>query len=359
MYKIIQKRNIFFVISGIVWLVSLFSLLIWGLRLGIDFTGGSLLELEFVNDRPAIQTLEGRLASLELSNLSLQTAGEKNLIIRTVALSEETHQQILQKINQLFGSTASTTAVANPGEEKIKVPASALGIEGPGSENLDIEVSGEGVGRLIGQPITIGNGPVINPAEENFKELRFDSIGPTLGKELKTKAGYAIFFVLITIIAYISYAFRKASHPVESWKYGVSAIVALFHDVLIIPGVFAVLGHFFKIEVDALFVTALLTVLGYSVHDTIVTFDRIRENLHRHQEETFLEVINRSINETIVRSLNTSLTTFITLLTVFLFTTGSIKFFTLALMMGVIIGTYSSIFIASPLLLVWYKMKKI
>ncbi|HLD27489.1 MAG TPA: protein translocase subunit SecF, partial [Patescibacteria group bacterium] len=189
-------------------------------------------------------------------------------------------------------------------------------------------------------------------------ELRFDSIGPTIGNELKRKSFYAIIVVLLAIILYIAYAFRKVSKPVESYKYGAAAIIALIHDLLIIIGVFAVLGHFLNVQIDSYFVTALLTILGFSVHDTIVTFDRTRENLKRHQDKTFEEVVNLSVNETIIRSLNTSLTTVFVLLAIFLFGGETIRYFVLALALGLIVGTYSSIFLASPLLMIWYRLKK-
>jgi preprotein translocase subunit SecF len=154
-------------------------------------------------------------------------------------------------------------------------------------------------------------------------------------------------------VFYIAYAFRQVSKPVASWKYGVSAIIALAHDLLIITGIFAALGYFLNVEVDTLFVTALLTILGFSIHDTIVTFDRTRENIFKIQNQSFDDIVNLSVNQTIVRSINTSVTTLFVLLAIYVFGGASIKFFVLALMLGVIVGTYSSIFIASPLLTIW------
>ena len=188
-------------------------------------------------------------------------------------------------------------------------------------------------------------------------ENRFEAIGPSIGNELKTKAIQSIIIVLLFIVIYIAYAFRKVSKPVASWKYGISAIIALVHDILIITGIFAVLGYFLKIEIDSLFVTALLTILGFSIHDTIVTFDRTRENLIKNKDESFDDIINISVNQTIVRSLNTSITTLFVLLAIYIFGGDTIKNFVLALILGVIIGTYSSIFIASPLLSMWNKQK--
>ena len=188
-----------------------------------------------------------------------------------------------------------------------------------------------------------------------FSEKRFDAIGPTIGQELKRKSIYAIIFVLVLIVLYIAWAFRKVSKPIASWKYGVVAVTALFHDVLIPTGLFSVLGKFAGAEVDTLFVTALLTILGFSVHDTIVVFDRVRENLRNSlgRGVDFSAIVEQSIKETIVRSINTSLTVILSLLAVFLFGGESIRYFTLTLIIGVVIGTYSSIFIASPLLVTW------
>ena len=187
-----------------------------------------------------------------------------------------------------------------------------------------------------------------------FEELSFETVGPTVGQELKQRSITALIIVLLAIIAYISFTFRKVSKPVPSWRYGVVAVVALLHDVLIPIGVFAVLGHYLDVKIDILFVTAALTVLGFSIHDTIVVFDRIRENIIRHPGKTFEETVNKSVNQTLARSINTSLTALIVLLAVFLFGGVTIKYFVLMLILGIVCGTYSSIFIASPLLVSWY-----
>ncbi len=194
--------------------------------------------------------------------------------------------------------------------------------------------------------------------ENNLEELRFDSVGPSIGQELKRKSLYAIFFVLLAMLIYITYAFRKVSKPISSWKYGTAAIIAMFHDALITIGVFSILGHFYNIEINTPFVAAILTVLGYSVHDTIVVFDRIRENLPRSSED-FEGTVNISLNQTLGRSLSTSFTVLLVLAAIIFFGGSSIRTFALALAIGIFIGTYSSIFVASPLLVVWEKMKKI
>lgn len=300
MYNIIAKKKIWFGFSGLMVLISVVALFVWGLRLGIDFTGGSLLEVSYSEKRPTITQVEESLVDLNLQSLKIQPSDELDFLIRFEDIEEETHQQILENLRS---------------------------IEIDGVENNELT------------------------------ENRFEAIGPVIGSELKTKAIESIIIVLLFIILYIAYAFRKISKPVASWKYGLSAIIALAHDILIITGVFSILGYLLNIEVDVLFVTALLTILGFSVHDTIVTFDRTRENLYKNQDKTFDEIVNISVNQTIVRSINTSVTTLFVLLAIYFFGGESIQNFVLALILGVIIGTYSSIFLASPLLTVWNREK--
>ncbi len=253
------------------------------------------MELSFTH-RPDAHEVQSALShsDLNLEEVKVQPAGENGLIIRTRTLTEEEHQKLLQWFKKNYQHVGLT-------------------------------------------------------------ENRFESIGPIIGQELKDKAVVAIIIVLITIVLYVAYAFRKVSRPVASWKYGLAAIVALAHDVLIVVGVFVVLGRLMNVEVGILFVTALLTVLGYSVNDTIVVFDRIRENLIYRPRETFVETVNQSVNETMLRSINTSLTTLLVLLAVFFFGGATIKYFVLALIVGTMAGTYSSIFIASPLLVTWHQ----
>jgi preprotein translocase subunit SecF len=176
-----------------------------------------------------------------------------------------------------------------------------------------------------------------------------------LGAELARKGMMALGLSVLFIIIYIAFAFRAVSRPVSSWKYGLIAIAALIHDVVIPTGVFAILGHFYGVEIDSLFLTALLTIFGLSISDTIVVFDRIRENLKKHRTEPFAETVGKSLEETFVRSLNTSLTVILALLALLLFGGQPTRYFALALTIGMIVGTYSSIFIASPLLVVWGK----
>lgn len=301
MLKIIQHRKIWFIISGSLCLLSILSLIFWGLKPAIDFTGGTLMEIEFSQvSRPSVNEIKEALSPLNLGDLRIQYFGDKGVLFRLKNIDEDTHQKILKSLEDKFGSK----------DKKV------------------------------------------------IEEKRFESIGPIIGKELSNKAKWAITLVVIMIIVYVAWAFRRVSKPVSSWKYGFAAIVALVHDILITTGIFSVLGHFLNVEIDILFITALLTILGYSVNDTIVVFDRTRENLHRHPEEGFDEVVNRSVNETIVRSINTSLTTLFVLLSVFFLGGRTIRYFVLALIFGVIFGTYSSIFIASPLLVTWEKLRR-
>jgi len=193
--------------------------------------------------------------------------------------------------------------------------------------------------------------------DNSLVEQRFESVGPSIGQELKVKSLYAIFFVLVAILIYISYVFLKVSRPVASWKYGLTAIIAMFHDAIITVGVFAVLGHFYGVEINIAFVAAILTVLGYSVHDSIVVFDRIRENLPK-SDLDFEGTVNLSLNQTLGRSINTSLTTLLVLTSIIIFGGASIRPFVLALAVGIFIGTYSSIFFAAPLLVIWERWKK-
>ncbi|MBI5621505.1 protein translocase subunit SecF [Candidatus Falkowbacteria bacterium] len=326
MLQIIGKRKIYYSISGLLLVASVVAMALWGLRPGIDFTGGSLLEISFKNrERPTQDEVAAALASLEyVRGLTAQPSGDRAFILRFNDITEEQHQAVLERLRENFA------------------PEQIIDETDP---NNQVEIqAGEGI-ILKGVKTSSGTTAQIN-------EERFDSIGPSIGAELKTKSFYAVIIVIFAIIAYVAWAFRQVGRPVPSWKYGVIAVLALVHDVIITCGVFAVLGHYFGIEVNSAFIAAVLTILGYSVNDTIVVFDRIRENLHRYQGD-FGETINISINETIVRSINTSLTVMLTLLAIFFFGGESIKYFALALIVGIFFGTYSSIFIASPLLVTW------
>lgn len=299
MLKIIHHRKIWFTFSSIIIIASIVCLSIFRLNLGIDFTGGTLSEIEFKDKRPALSEIQKVLESLELENISVQPTNEQAVLIRMKSIDEPKHQEMLNALNEEFKQ----------------------------KENLAIE------------------------------EKRFESIGPTIGQELKKKAIIAILLVLICIILYIAWAFRKVSGEVPSWKFGICAVLALFHDILIVLGIFSLLGFLLKIEINSLFVIALLTVLGYSVNDSIVVFDRIRYNVLKSLSSSFEKTVEASVNQTMVRSINTSVTTLLVLFALYLFGGKTLEWFVLALIIGIIAGTYSSIFVASPLLVVWAKKK--
>jgi len=295
MINIIRYKTLWLLIAGILVAASIAALAIWGLKFGIDFTGGSLLEVEFSGERPAVKDMTSDLVSFGVEGVTVQPIGEKGMILRFKSVDEAKHQEILSHLKEKFGE---------------------------------------------------------------LEENRFESIGPTIGQELRRKAIYAITIVLVCIILYIAWAFRKVSKPVASWKYGVIAIIALIHDVGIPIGLFAVLGKFMNVEVNSAFIAAMLTILGYSVNDTIVVFDRVRENLIKAggDYENFDEIVNQSINQTFARSINTTLTTLLALIAIFFWGGETIKYFALALIVGIGLGAYSSIFIASPLLVTWEKI---
>jgi len=293
MLNIVRKRKIFYGFSLVLIAAGIFSVIFWGLRFGIDFKGGSLLEVEYVGARPEVQAIHDRLAPLDLGGVNIQLTGPTGLFLRLKDVNEETHQKVLAEL-------------ANLGE---------------------------------------------------LEEKRFESIGPVIGQELKKKAYGAILMVLLLIVIYITWVFRKVSRPVASWQYGVAAVIALFHDVFIPVGIFSILGHYLGAEIDLLFVTGILTILGFSVHDTIVVFDRIRENLRQSGSKSFEETVNASINQTMGRSINTSLTVLLTLLAIYVFGGETTKYFSLLLMLGIFFGTYSSIFVASSLLVSWHSGK--
>ncbi len=253
------------------------------------------MEIQFANAAPAPQEVTDALQGQNLSGLIVQPTGNNSVIIRYASEEDAVNQGVLKALTE-------------------KYPDS--------------------------------------------KQLSLDFTNSSVSGELKSKSLWAIFFAVVGIMAYIAWAFRKVSRPVQSWKYGAGAVIALIHDILITVGVFSVLGHFKGIEVGIPFIAALLTILGFSVHDTIVVYDRTRENLMRSgSKEQFPDIVNRSLNETLVRSINTSLTVILTLLAIYIFGGESIQDFSLALLVGVSFGTYSSIFVASALLVTSYKLQ--
>ncbi|MCK4473971.1 protein translocase subunit SecF [Candidatus Parcubacteria bacterium] len=290
----LKYRKIYFVFSGILILASIICLGVFGLKPGIDFTGGSILELEAIEERPSNQEIKDALSELNLGEILVQPSQEKGVILRLKDISEETHQQVLEKLQGLC----------------------------------------------------------------EFEELRFESIGPVIGQELKEKTKVVVILCLLVIVFYIAFAFRKISQPIVSWQYGIASLIALFHDVLIPLGIFSILGKYYDVQITIPVVAALLTVLGYSINNTVVVFDRIRENLLKRRGATYEETVNISMNQTLSRSINTSLTTLFVLLAIFFLGGETLKYFALALILGISAGTYSSVFLASPLLVSWWKRKR-
>ncbi len=297
---VVTYRKFFYTLSAILVAVSIVATIVWGFNLGIDFKGGSIIEIEYPQGRPSQSDLATALSPLHL-DASIRPTGDKAYLIRM--------KDITQPEKALLMSALSNSGNFGTSTEK-----------------------------------------------------RFDSVGPVLGSEALRKALFSIILVILAIVLFISYAFRKVSEPVSSWKYGIVAVIALIHDVIIPTGVFVALGHFAGYEIDTLFITALLVVLGFSVHDTIVVFDRVRENLKdASAKKPFEQIVGESISQTFVRSINTSLTTILALVVLYFVGGESTQHFSLALIIGIIAGTYSSIFIGSPLLVTlekWQGKKK-
>ncbi len=299
--RIIRYRKIFFVISTIIIIASIFFSFYFGLNFGIDFKGGTIVEIEYSGNRPDKTLVAKEIETLSIGNFSLRRTDESGFIIRSNELSNDAHLALINRLQNL----------------------------------------GQG-----------------------FTEKRYSSIGPIIGEELRSKAVIALISVLLAIIIFIAYTFRKVSDPVSSWKYGLVAILALVHDIIVPTGIYSIYSYFTGAEIDILFVTALLAILGYSINDTIVVFDRIRENLNLNRDknirEPFEETVGKSLSQTYARSINTALTTLFVLIMLFIFGGEATKSFAFVLTIGVIAGTYSSIFLASPLLVaVAWKKKNI
>jgi len=288
--NIIKYKNWFFALSLVVIMPGIFALFVWGLKLGIDFAGGTLWEIEFSDKEISTQTLQTFLEEENVKVTQVTKTGQQTMLVKMFTTDDE---------------------------EIVKIK--------------------QNVGKNVGE----------------YQDLRLETVGPTVSRELTQKAFAAVSLSILAILAYITWAFRKIPKPTSSLSFGICTIIALVHDVIVVVGIFSILGHFLKIEIDSLFITALLTVIGFSVHDTIVVFDRIRENLNKYSEAPFEQVVNHSLVQTLGRSLNTSLTAVFVLAALFLFGGHSIKNFVLALLVGIISGTYSSIFNAAPLLVVW------
>ncbi|MBT3539309.1 protein translocase subunit SecF [Candidatus Parcubacteria bacterium] len=340
-FNIVGKRNTWFGLSTLLVVASITCLIIFGLKPGIDFTGGSLIEVSFTHERPGLEEMQSVFENQDYGNVRVQPTEENGYILKMRFISEEEHQVVLSKLRENF-EVLNESSVVN-----------AEGLEINGSEEFAIEGMEVVTVEDSESIVNIEEGKVV---ENRLLEERVETIGPAISAQLKERSAKAAIAVILAIVAYVAYAFRKVSKPVKSWKYGITAIIALLHDVIITMGIFSLLGHYMGVEVDIPFVVAMLTILGYSVNDTIVVFDRVRENLIKHGYENFSKIVNKGVNETLVRSINTSITTLLVLSALFFFGGDSIHYFSLALMIGVLLGTYSSIFLASPLLVVWKKL---
>ncbi len=296
MKNIVDKKLWYFIISLVLIVPGTISLLLFGLNRSIDFTGGTRIQLLFPKQIEQ-KTKEGIQAVFDKEKIKIGTiqAADKTVFIKSTPLTEEQSKKIIESLTKKVGS---------------------------------------------------------------FKQEEFATVGPTVGREITLNALKAIAISSLLIVLYIAYSFRSVPKPVTPWRFGICTVAALLHDVLLLVGVFSLLGHFFHVEIDSLFVTAVLTVIGFSVHDTIVVFDRIRENLKRMQGTAFATIVNESILQTLVRSLNTSFTALLVLFTLLIFGGESIRWFILALIIGIASGTYSSIFNASPLLVLWDEIEK-
>jgi preprotein translocase subunit SecF len=291
MIDIVKRRYLYFGISLLVIVPGMLGLLVWGFPLAIDFTGGSLLDVQFTSGTvPQPAQVTALYEANGFRDAVIQTRGTDGLIIRSEDMTDAQRNQLVSAMQTQFNAT-----------------------------------------------ITVQS---------------FETVGPSVGQEVAKRAAGAVGLAALGILAYITYAFRGVAH---AFRYGIAAIIAMLHDVAVVVGVEAILAHFLRWEVDSLFLTALLTVIGFSVHDTIVVFDRIRENLNIYRRLPYETVVNHSIVQTLVRSINTQLTVMLTLLTLTLFGGITIRHFVVTLLVGVFSGTYSSIFNASPILVVWEK----
>jgi preprotein translocase subunit SecF len=294
---VINNRKILYAFTAIILGISVVALGLWGLKPGIDFAGGTLIEVSYSATAsttvPSQLDLMNGLVAIDPA-VSVRPAGAADYLIRMKDVTQDEKAAVMNVLS-VDGAAAST----------IK---------------------------------------------------SFDSIGPVLGADSLRKAVVSIILVLIAIVLYITFAFRKVSEPVKSWKYGLIAIISLVHDIIIPLGAFAILGHYLGYEVDTLFVTALLVILGFSIHNTIVVFDRVRENLsHASGNKPFETTVGESVNQTLTRSVNTSLTVLIALVALYVFGGESTQHFTLALIIGILAGTYSSVCFGSSLLVSFEK----
>ncbi|MFH0792216.1 MAG: protein translocase subunit SecF [bacterium] len=284
----LKYRKIYYLFSALLVIGSVYAILIYGLKFGMEFTGGSVLEISVPNNGYSRDEIENKLKPLNIGEMTISLLSNNNASLRLPSLSDEMRGKILTALPEV-------------------------------------------------------------------REERFETIGPLIGKELKTKTEIAIALSLMGIMLYIVIAFRKLTYPAKPWQYGVAALIALFHDLIIPLGVFAVLGEFYNVEITIPFVAALLTVLGYSISDTVVVYDRIRENYPKNKGKSFYDIVEESLNQTIIRSVTTNVAAILALVCIYFFGGETLKYFALAMVIGIISGSYSSIFVATPLLVTWNK----
>lgn len=294
MYRIIKFTKYWFLVSGLLMILSILSIFIYGLNLGIDYKGGTVIEFQS-NDSDAKNLTENVLLEMSIKGYQIKEGGEGKIIIKLPVLSNDQHLQF-----------------SDFQKEKLT----------------------------------------------DYNETAYDTVGPSISKDLTNKSILAVVLATLGIIFYIAIAFRKIPKPLSAWIFGISAVVALIHDLLITVGFVSVVGHFVSwMEIDALFTTAMLTIMGFSVHDTIVVYDRLRENFIQNPHQEIGLTAEESINQTLARSINTSLTVIIVLLALLLIGAQSIRHFVLILAFGIFIGTYSSIFVASSVMIGWHKLR--
>ena len=288
--KYFKFYNIF---SCLLLFSAIFLLFAIGLNFSIDFTGGSILEIDF-EKRPENPVIQEKLRDLNLGEITIQPTGDRGVILRIKEINEASHQEILSKLGEI----------------------------------------------------------------SNVREQRFENIGPVVGKELRQKTITLIIVSLLSLLIYITIAFSKVSRPISSWQYGVISILTLSFDVLVAIGIFTLLEKFYQVQLSVPIVTALLTILGYTINDKVIVFDRIRENILKGQKKTFEETVNFSLNQTLTRSLSTGTCTLLVLLFIFFFGGDTLRYFSLILIVGIVVGTYSSLFLATPILVGWLKWQK-
>lgn len=292
MIKIVRRYKLWLGISIILAIISIAAISFWGLRFGIDYKGGSVIEYTSSNNN-AIEITKNTLKSEGFNSFQVKSGSDGKIIVRLEDINTDRHNQLTTKLMGELG---------------------------------------------------------------DYNEVSYNNVGPTIGKDLTTKSIIAVILASLAIIIFIAYSFRKLPKPLSSWIFGLCAIIALLHDLLITTGFVAIFGYFYSwMEVDALFVTALLTIMGFSVHDTIVVYDRLRENFIKNPHSDIEMIAEESTNQTLARSINTSLTTVIVLLALLVFGAESIRHFVSVLAFGIILGTYSSIFNATPLVVLWHK----